>query len=299
MAHDHSHDHPAQPTPATRMADTKFIIAVASGKGGVGKSTVSVNLALALSKLGKKVGLLDADIYGPSQHIMMGLKDRAPEVGEDKKIAPLEQLGIKLMSFGFFVKADEAVVWRGPMIGRMLQQFVDDVKWGELDVLVVDMPPGTGDAQLTLTQILPLSGAVIVSTPQDVALADAIKGVNMFQKVNVPILGIIENMSYFECPACHHKTNIFSHAGAHHKADEMNVPFLGEIPLEEATRTCGDQGKPIVIKDPESAQAQRFMKIAEGIWQDLITKFFVKGPLFINNVAASMNAPAKSDSFEV
>ena len=255
-----------------KLPQVKHILAVASGKGGVGKSTVSVNLALGLSKLGKKVGLLDADIYGPSQHIMLGLKDQAPQMDQNRKITPTEKFGIKLMSFGFSVKPEEAVVWRGPMIGRMLQQFVEDVLWGELDVLVVDLPPGTGDAQLTLTQILPLSGAVIVSTPQDVALADAIKGINMFQKVNVPVIGVVENMSYFECPKCHHQSHIFSHAGAHHKADEMNVPFLGEIPLEEATRTGGDQGKPIIIKDPDGAQALRFLEVSKQVLDKLQTQ---------------------------
>jgi len=247
----------------------KTVIAVASGKGGVGKSTVAVNLALALSQLGHKVGLLDADIYGPSQHIMLGLKDHTPEVNAEKKILPIQKFGLTMMSFGFFVKPEEAVVWRGPMIGRMVQQFIDDVLWGEQDILVVDLPPGTGDAQLTLTQRLPLAGAVIVSTPQDVALADAIKGVNMFQKVNVPILGLIENMSYFECPSCHHQSHIFSHAGTKQKAQELGVPFLGELPLEEATRVGADQGKPIIIKNPDSKQSLRFIEIAKNVLAEL------------------------------
>ncbi len=251
---------------STRLPGVKFVLAVASGKGGVGKSTVSVNLALALAQLGKKVGLLDADIYGPSQHIMLGLKDHTPEVDEKRKITPIHKFGITMMSFGFFVKAEEAVVWRGPMIGRMVQQFVDDVVWGDLDVLVVDLPPGTGDAQLTLTQLLPLSGAVVVSTPQDVALADAIKGVNMFQKVNVPVLGLVENMSFFECPSCHHQSHIFSHAGTKLKAEELGVAFLGELPLEEATRVGCDQGKPIVVKEPDSTQAKRFVAMAQKVW---------------------------------
>lgn len=270
-----------------RLSGVKSVIAVASGKGGVGKSTVSVNLALALSKIGKRVGLLDSDIYGPSQHIMLGLKDHTPEIDENKKITPIEKFGIKMMSFGFFVKAEEAVVWRGPMIGNMIKQFIDDVKWGELDVLVVDMPPGTGDAQLTLTQLLPLSGAVIVSTPQDVALADAVKGINMFQKVNVPVLGVIENMSYFECPECGHKAHIFSHAGAKQKAEEMNVTFLGEIPLEEVTRYCGDQGKPVVVKESDGEQAQRFIKIAEIIAKDLEEKSKKSGPVFTSTLGKS------------
>lgn len=275
-----------QPAPQMkkRMSQVKSIIAVASGKGGVGKSTVSVNLALALVKLGHKVGLLDADIYGPSQHIMLGLNDHTPEVDENRKITPINKYGLEMISFGFFVKPEEAVVWRGPMIGRMIQQFIEDVQWGELDVLIVDLPPGTGDAQLTLTQLLPLTGAVIVSTPQNVALADAIKGINMFQKVNVPIVGVIENMSFFECPECHHQSHIFSKLGAKHTAEEMGVPFLGELPLEENTRYCGDQGKPIVAKEPDSEQAKRFIKIAEKVHEEVI-KMKSQQPTFTNNLS--------------
>lgn len=290
------HPHPQQ----TLLPNVKTVIAVASGKGGVGKSTVSVNLALALQKLGKSVGLLDADIYGPSQHIMLGLKDHSPEMDAQKKMLPVSKFGLSMMSFGFFVKPEEAVVWRGPMIGRMLQQFVQDVIWGDLDILVIDLPPGTGDAQLTLTQILPLSGAVIVSTPQDVALADAIKGINMFQKVNVPVLGVIENMSYFECPQCHHKAHIFSHAGAKHKAEEMGVKFLGELPLEEATRTAGDQGKPIVEKEPESAQTKRFLEIAKNVLAQIAETKTSGQPVFTSNLgASSQNHDAAKASFEV
>lgn len=265
---EHTHA-PSPQTPQKRLAGVKNIIAVASGKGGVGKSTVAVNLALALTKLGQRVGLLDCDIYGPSQHIMLGLQDRTPEIDAERKITPLEKFGLKMISFGFFVKPEEAVVWRGPMIGRMIQQFIDDVLWGELDIIVVDLPPGTGDAQLTLTQLLPLSGAVIVSTPQDVALADAVKGVNMFQKVNVPILGIVENMSFYKCTSCGHEAHIFSHLGAKHTAEKMGVEFLGELPLEEPTRTGGDQGKPIVVKDPDGEQAKRFMQIAKNVLQEM------------------------------
>lgn len=274
---------PQPTTPPKRLAEVRTVIAVASGKGGVGKSTVAVNLALALSKLNLKVGLLDADIYGPSQHIMLGLQDHMPEIYEDKSIIPMEKFGIKLISFGFFVKAQEAVVWRGPMIGRMIQQFIDDVKWGKLDVLVVDLPPGTGDAQLTLTQLIPLSGAVIVSTPQDVALADAVKGVNMFQKVNVPILGIVENMSYYKCTNCGHEAHIFSHLGAKHTAEAMGVAFLGELPLEEKTRYCGDQGKPIVEKEPDGDQAKRFTDMARKVLAELeIQK--AKAPVFTSSL---------------
>lgn len=258
----------AEPTlhaPSSRLSGVKHVIAVASGKGGVGKSTVSANLACGLSRLGFTVGLLDADIYGPSQHIMMGLTDTSPQIDAEKKILPVENHGLKIISFGFFVKPDEAVVWRGPMVARMLQQFLDDVRWGELDTMIVDMPPGTGDIQLSLTQLLSVTGAVIVSTPQDVALADAVKGVSMFQKVNVDILGIVENMSYFECPECHHQTPIFSREGGRKKAEELKVPFLGEIPLETATRSAGDEGLPIILKDPKSAQAKRFLEIAKKI----------------------------------
>lgn len=289
------HHHPHAPAPQ-RLSQVKSVVAVASGKGGVGKSTVSVNLALALKAKGLKVGLLDADIYGPSQHIMLGLSHHTPQMDESRKITPVERHGISLMSFGFFVKPEEAVVWRGPMIGRMLTQFVDDVLWGELDVLVVDLPPGTGDAQLTLTQILPLTGSVIVSTPQDIALADAIKGINMFQKVNVPILGVIENMSYFECPECHHQSHIFSHGGAKHKAEEMSVPFLGELPLEEATRQSLDQGTPIVVKAPESAQSKRFLQIAETLITSLKDQQN-QTPQFTTSF--SKKAANGSDSFEV
>lgn len=278
--------HPA--TPHKRLEGVSAVIAVASGKGGVGKSTVAVNLALALAKMGIKTGLLDADIYGPSQHIMLGLQNHMPEIYEDKTIIPMEKFGIRLISFGFFVKAAEAVVWRGPMIGRMIQQFIDDVKWGELDVLVVDLPPGTGDAQLTLTQLIPLSGAVIVSTPQDVALADAVKGVNMFQKVNVPILGIIENMSFYKCTNCGHEAHIFSHLGAKHTAEAMGVTFLGELPLEEKTRSCGDQGKPIVEKEPESGQAKRFTEIARKVLAELeIQK--ARAPVFTSSLNPNEN----------
>lgn len=263
-------DHQHQPsiTPQ-RLSGVKTVIAVASGKGGVGKSTVAVNLAAAFSQLGYKVGILDADIYGPSQHIMMGMKNATPQLGSDQKIIPLENHGLKVISFGFFVKPEEAVVWRGPLIARMIQQFIDDVKWGELDILVVDLPPGTGDAQLSLTQLLSVAGVVIVTTPQDVALADAIKGVNMFQKVNVDILGIVENMSSFVCPHCEHETPIFSKGGGETEAKKLEVPFLGAIPLEADTRKGGDEGIPIVMGHPSSPQAKRFIEIAQKVDQEI------------------------------
>ncbi|EKD42733.1 MAG: hypothetical protein ACD_73C00039G0001 [uncultured bacterium] len=262
----HNHQHPHNPSPPTpKLANVKSVIAVASGKGGVGKSTVAVNLACALSKLNKKVGLLDADIYGPSQHIMLGLTQLNPEMDENRKITPPEKYGLSIMSFGFFVKPEEAVVWRGPMVARMLQQLIEDVNWGALDYLVVDLPPGTGDVQLTLTQLLQVTGSVIVSTPQDVALADAIKSITMFRKVNVEILGLVENMAFFACPHCEHETNIFSRGGGKETARVMNIPFLGELPLEESTRTSGDKGTPIVFAEPASAQAKRFLDMAKQV----------------------------------
>lgn len=248
----------------------KAVVAIASGKGGVGKSTVAVNLACALAKQGYKIGLLDADIYGPSQHIMLGLNDQSPIFAdENRKIMPIKKFGLSAISFGLFVKPDEAVIWRGPMISKMFQQFVSEVKWGDdLDYLVIDLPPGTGDIQLTLTQFLQVTGIVIVTTPQEVALADAVKGINMFHKVGVDILGVIENMSTFVCPQCNHESFIFSSGGGKKKASEMNVPFLGEIPLEEKTRSAGDNGTPIVIKEPDSAQAKRFLEIAKKLHEE-------------------------------
>lgn len=259
-----AHEHPPQPT-GPRLSQVGAIIAVASGKGGVGKSTVAVNLACALAKLGHKTGLLDADIYGPSQHIMVGLKEQNPVLNDNRKIVPIKKFDLDLMSFGFFVKPEEAVIWRGPMISRMLQQFIDDVAWGELDFLIVDLPPGTGDIQLTLTQHLQITGSVIVTTPQDVALADVIKGINMFRKVNVDILGVVENMSTFACPHCGHETPIFSQGGGEKQAAAMHAPFLGKIPLETETRASGDAGIPIVVQKPDSPQAKRFLDIAAKV----------------------------------
>lgn len=239
------------------------IIAVASGKGGVGKSTVAVNLAVALAQTGAKVGLLDADIYGPSIPIMMGVHQRPTSDG--KKLFPIERHGVKMMSIGFLVPEDTAVIWRGPMVMRAVEQLLYDVDWGMLDYLVVDLPPGTGDAQLTLAQKVPVTGAVVVTTPQDVALIDAGKGVNMFQEVKVPILGIIENMSYFVCPHCEGRTDLFSHGGGRKVAEKLGVPFLGEIPLSVDVREAGDHGTPIVEADPKSPQAEAFRKLAEKV----------------------------------
>jgi ATP-binding protein involved in chromosome partitioning len=237
------------------------IIAVASGKGGVGKSTVAVNLAIALKDLGLKVGILDADIYGPSMPRLLGLKGQPHQVVGDK-LAPMQAYGLKVMSMGFLVDEETPMIWRGPMVMSALSQMLKDVDWGELDVLVVDMPPGTGDAQLTMAQQVPLAGAVIVSTPQDLALIDARKGLNMFRKVNVPVLGLVENMSTFICPHCGEPSNIFGHGGARAEAARLGVPFLGEVPLTLAVRETSDEGRPIVATDPAAPAAQAFREIA-------------------------------------
>jgi len=246
------------------LPGVKNIIAVASGKGGVGKSTVATNLAIALGVLGAKVGLLDADIYGPSIPLMMGIKTK-PVSADGKRLEVIENHGIKMMSIGFMMPDDQALVWRGPMVAQAITQLMRDVNWGELDYLIVDMPPGTGDAQLTLSQVVHLMGAVIVTTPQDVALIDAKRGVGMFQKVNVPILGIIENMSYYVCPNCNHRAEIFSYGGAKKASEKYEVPFLGEVPLDMETRIAGDEGKPIVVAKPESTNAKAFMEIAKKL----------------------------------
>lgn len=258
---------PAQATGgATKGAgQIRHIVAVASGKGGVGKSTTAVNLALALKRLGMSVGMLDADIYGPSQPRMLGVSGSRPNSPDGKTLEPLESYGIKVMSIGFLVAEDQPVVWRGPMVMGALQQMLDDVIWGPLDVLIVDMPPGTGDAQLTMSQNVPLAGAVIVSTPQDIALLDARKGLNMFRKVDVPVLGIIENMSMYICPKCGHEAHIFGHGGARAEAEKMGSPFLGEIPLEIEIRLTADGGHPIVVSSPDSPHAAAYMAIAEKV----------------------------------
>lgn len=258
------------PSTPSRLSGVKNIIAVASGKGGVGKSTVAINLAIALAQSGAKVGVLDTDIYGPSIPTLFGVKDKLPAVDpEKKKLIPLEKYGLKFMSIGFMMREQDAVIWRGPMIHKMLAQFMDDVLWGELDYLVMDLPPGTGDAQLSLSQLIPISGAVIVTTPQDMALADVVRGVAMFQKVNVPVIGVIENMSFFECPNCHHSSEIFSHGGGKKKAEEMKVPFLGELPLDLPTREGSDRGEPITVKSTSYAQSLRFQELAKKIVGEL------------------------------
>ncbi len=257
---------PAAPEGPQGIPGVKHIIAVASGKGGVGKSTVSANLAVALAGMGLKVGLLDADIYGPSQPRMMGTLKRPQAVGE-RGMAPVEKHGIKLMSMGLMMREDEAVIWRGPMLMGALQQMLNQVEWGELDVLIIDLPPGTGDVQLTLSQKTAITGAVVVSTPQDIALLDARKALDMFRKTNTTVLGIIENMSTHICSECGHEEHIFGHGGAVSEASKLNVPMLGEVPLDIEIRLAGDKGAPIVVAAPDSAQAKAFKDIAANLMQ--------------------------------
>jgi ATP-binding protein involved in chromosome partitioning len=270
--HGHGPDHGPQgaapgqgPERPTLLPEVKHIIAVASGKGGVGKSTVAVNLALAMAAEGHATGILDADIYGPSQPRMLGISDR-PQSADGKIMEPLVNYGIKAMSIGFLIDEDTPMIWRGPMVMGALEQMMRDVNWGALDVLVVDMPPGTGDAQLTMAQRVPLAGAVIVSTPQDIALLDARRGLAMFNKVNVPVLGIIENMSTFICPHCDGESHIFGHGGAKECAVTLGMPFLGEIPLDIVIRETSDSGTPVTAINPDSAHAKRFREIARAVW---------------------------------
>jgi ATP-binding protein involved in chromosome partitioning len=267
----------AQPPPASaaqagrhpiQVAGIKHMIAVASGKGGVGKSTTAVNLALGLRAIGLEAGILDADIYGPSQPRLLGLTGR-PQVAKGNTLRPMQGHGLKAMSMGFMVDEGTPIIWRGPMVVSALTQMLRDVDWGELDALVIDMPPGTGDVQLTMAQQVPLSGAIIVSTPQDLALIDARKGLNMFRKVDVPVLGIIENMSYFVCPKCSERSPIFGHGGAEAEAAKLGVPFLGGIPLHMDIRVTSDEGRPIVASSPDSAEAQIFRAIAAKAWSEL------------------------------
>ncbi len=246
----------------------RHMIAVASGKGGVGKSTTAVNLALGLRAIGLKAGVLDADIYGPSQPRLLGLSGK-PHVTEDHKLHPMEGYGVKVMSMGFMVDEATPIVWRGPMVVQALNQMLREVLWGELDVLVIDMPPGTGDVQLTIAQQVPLSGAVIVSTPQDLALIDARKGLAMFQRVNVPVLGIVENMSYFLCPSCGTRSDIFGHGGAELEAQKLGVPFLGGVPLHMDIRERSDSGRPIVATAPQSPQADVYRDLAGKVWGEI------------------------------
>jgi ATP-binding protein involved in chromosome partitioning len=254
------HGRPSEPLPGV-----KHIIAVASGKGGVGKSTVACNLAVGLAKLGLKVGVLDADLFGPSMPKLFGIHSKPSLAPDGQKLLPHEGFGVKLMSIGFLIEEDAPVVWRGPMVISALNQLLREVVWGELDVLVVDMPPGTGDTQLTMAQNVPLAGAVIVSTPQDLALIDARRGIAMFGKVEVPLIGVVENMSYFLCPHCGQRTDVFSHGGARKEAEKLGVPFLGEVPLDIAIRANSDDGRPVVASLPESAHASAFLDIARRV----------------------------------
>ena len=240
----------------------KNVIAVASGKGGVGKSTTSVNLAVALSQTGARVGLMDADIYGPNVPLMMGIKEKPDVTGSQGAIEPVVRYGIKLVSIGFFLDESKPVIWRGPMVHGAIQQFLRDFQWGNLDYLVIDLPPGTGDAPLSLSQLIPLSGVVIVTTPQDVALQDVAKGMAMFKQLEVPVIGVIENMSYVMCPNCNEKHELFGRGGGERIAKQFGVPFLGQIPLQPNVRLGGDEGQPVVLADPESPAAKALMSVA-------------------------------------
>jgi len=248
-------------TGPTGVPGVDHVIAVASGKGGVGKSTVAVNLALALTGLGKRVGLLDCDVYGPSVPLMLGLKER-PTSTEDRRIIPLQKFGLTVISLGLFVEDHTPIIWRGPMITKLLTQFLREVEWGELDYLVLDLPPGTGDAQLTIVQQVPLSGGVIVTTPQDVALLDVKRGITMFQQVKAPVLGVIENMSYHICGGCGERAEIFGHGGGETMAQRFDIPLLGEIPLVRDVREAADAGKPLVLAQPNHPQSEAFRSIA-------------------------------------
>jgi ATP-binding protein involved in chromosome partitioning len=257
--------HAEAQSPRKMLPGVATVIAVASGKGGVGKSTTAVNLALALKANGHTVGLMDADVYGPSIPRMLGVHGK-PTSPDGVHVQPMMGHGIACMSIGFFVEEDTPMIWRGPMATGALEQLLTDVDWGELDVLVVDLPPGTGDIHLSMAQRVPLTGAVIVSTPQDIALADARKGLNMFRKVDVPVLGLIENMSYFLCPHCGERTDIFSHGGARAEAERLGVDFLGEIPLDVAIRETSDGGNPITVSDPDHPHAKAYRALAERLW---------------------------------
>ena len=258
----------AQSRSAQAPEGVDAIIAVASGKGGVGKSTTAVNLALGLSGIGLKVGMLDADIYGPSVPKLLAIRGR-PQVIEGTRLRPMSGYGLQVMSIGFLVEEETPMIWRGPMVMSALTQMLREVEWGALDVMVVDMPPGTGDAQLTMAQQVPLAGAIIVSTPQDLALIDARRGIAMFRRVNVPVLGIVENMSYFLCPHCGERSDVFGHGGARREAERLGVPFLGEVPLDMQIRETSDAGRPLVVSEPNGPQAAVYRDIAKNVWTEL------------------------------
>jgi ATP-binding protein involved in chromosome partitioning len=274
VPHVSSHRPPAQPASSSPMSKQSEIpgisavIAVASGKGGVGKSTTALNLALGLRDLGLRVGLLDADIYGPSVPRLTGIREK-PRLNDDKKMIPIQRFGLAIMSIGFLVEEETAMIWRGPMVMSAITQMLRDVVWGTLDILVVDMPPGTGDAQLTLAQNVPLKGAIIISTPQDLSLIDARRGLAMFKKVNVPVLGIVENMSYFQCPHCGTRSDIFGHGGARLEAERLGVPFLGEIPLHMSIRATSDSGTPVVESEPDGPHAAIYRAIGARVRDQL------------------------------
>jgi ATP-binding protein involved in chromosome partitioning len=263
-----------QPSPSEKalLPGVKNVIAVAAGKGGVGKSTVATNLALALRAHGASVGLLDADVFGPSVPTMLGPAEAAPAASPDQKIIPALHHGLKVISVGFFTSKEEAVVWRGPMVHRLLQQFLGEVVWGDLDYLVVDLPPGTGDVQLSLSQLIPVTGAVMVTTPQEVSIIDVVRAVAMFKKVEIPVLGIIENMSYYRCPSCGHHDEIFSHGGGKRLAQELEINFLGEIPIDTRIRFGGDSGVPIIVSAPDSEHAGRFLDMASKVALEIAGK---------------------------
>ncbi len=262
--HAHGHAHGQQQQGPSGVPGVTSIIAVASGKGGVGKSTTAINLALALRDLGLKVGVLDADIYGPSLPKLLAIREK-PETIDGKRLKPINRYGLNVMSIGFLIEEETPMIWRGPMVMSALTQMLREVEWGHLDVMVVDMPPGTGDAQLTMAQQVPLAGSIIVSTPQDLALIDARRGIAMFKRVNVPILGVIENMSYFLCPECGTRSDIFGHGGARHEAQRLNVPFLGEVPLAMTIRETSDAGQPVVVAQPDGPHAKGYREIAEKV----------------------------------
>jgi ATP-binding protein involved in chromosome partitioning len=270
----HTHESKAPPVrhgrPSEPLPGVKHIIAVASGKGGVGKSTIACNLAVGLANLGLAIGVLDADLFGPSMPKLFGLNSKPSIAPDGKRLIPLESFGVKVMSIGFLIDEGAPVVWRGPMVVSALNQLLREVVWGELDILVVDMPPGTGDTQLTMAQNVPLAGAVIVSTPQDLALIDARRGIAMFNQVKVSLLGVVENMSYFVCPHCGGRTDVFSHGGARKEAEKLGVPFLGEVPLDIAIRANSDDGRPVIASLPGSPQADALLQIAQRVADTLV-----------------------------
>jgi ATP-binding protein involved in chromosome partitioning len=285
--HQHGQQEQARPN---LLPDVKHIIAVSSGKGGVGKSTVATNLAVALAASGARVGLIDADIYGPNIPMMLGV--RTPPEQRDGRLLPAESHGVKLISMAFFVPEDKAIVWRGPMVHTAIQQFFRDVVWGELDYLLIDLPPGTGDAQLSISQLVTLAGAITVTTPQEVALYDVRKGMTMFRSVNVPLLGVIENMSYYVCKHCGEREEIFSHGGGERAAEALGVPFLGAIPIDPAIRAGGDEGMPIVVAQPDSPQAKAFKTIAGRIAEELGAKASAAPAGGIQSLLNKINRPS-------